>query len=131
MNNLKQSYESAANNYLKAFCLKHGFDYEPDCWVGKYVGTICQIGDYFVDMETIRTDIDMNAKEDEFIKWYDYSLRVGTLGCTGIPNFENWLRRCPVKSEEEILAMEATRKRINELEEELKKMCDESPMQKD
>jgi len=131
MNNLKQSYESACNAYLKAFCLKHDFDYEPDCWVGKYVGTICQIADYFVDMTTIRTDIDMDAKEDEFIKWYDYSLRVGTLGCTGIPNFENWLRRCPIRSEDEILAMEATRRKIEELEKELKTMCDEHPLQKD
>ena len=124
MNNLKQSYESACNAYLKAFCLKHEFDYEPDCWVGKYVGTICQIADYFVDMVTIRTDIDMDAKEDEFIKWYDYTLRVGTLGGTGIPNFENWLRRCPIRSEEEILAMEATRRKIEELEKELKTLCD-------
>jgi len=131
MSALKQSYELACNAYLKAFCLKHELDYEPDCWVGGYVGTICQIADYFIDMETIRTDIDMQAKEGEFIKWYDYSLRVGTLGCTGIPNFENWLRGCPIRSEEEILAMEATRRKIEELEKELKKMCDVPTLQKD
>ena len=120
MTNLKQSYESICNEYIKAFAEKHEYECEPYS-----PSEIMCFGDYYVSMATIRTDIDMDAKEDEFIKWYDYTLRLGMLDCSGIPNFESWLKRCPIRSEEEILAMEATRRKIEDLENELKKMCEE------
>ncbi len=119
MINLKKSYKSICKEYIKAFAEKHKYECEPYS-----SNEIICFGDYYVSMATIRTDIDMDAKEDEFIKWYDYTLRLGALGCTGIPNFENWLRRCPIRSEEEILEMEEIRHKIKELENELKKMCE-------
>jgi len=122
---LKHNYENACNAYLKAFCLKHDFDYDPTLWIGNRIGTIISIADYFVDMETIRIDIDQDAHQDEFIKWYDYSLRVGSLGCNGIPNYENWLRKCPIKSEDEILEIEEAKKHIDDLKNELELMCQE------
>ena len=123
MTQLEQNYINACNAYLKAFCEKHGYDFDDATWIHG-VGEIAEFSDYYADMVTIKIDIDREAKVDEFIKWYDYTLRLGMLDCSGIPNFENWLRRCPIKSEEEILKMEATRRKIEDLKNELKKMCD-------
>ena len=123
---LKQNYETTCNAYLKEFCLKHDYYYDPMSWIGRGVGTIIEVSDLlFIGMEDIRTDIDTDAPEDEFVKWYDYSLRLNSLGCKGIPNYENWLRKCPIKSEEEILAIEAAQKRIDDLKNEFEKMCQE------
>jgi len=115
---LKQTYESSCNNYLRLFLEKHGYEYDPNLWVGGSVGTITEVSDLFVGMEDIRIDIDQNVPEEEFIKWYDYSLRLHSLGCSGVPNYSSWLRRCPIKTEEEILEMEAAKKRIDDLTEE-------------
>ena len=120
---LKQNYENACNAYLKAFAEKHDYYYDPDLWIGRSVGTIIEVSDLFIGMEDIRTDIDTDAPVDEFVKWYDYSLRLHSLGCKGIVNYENWLRKCPIKTEEEVLAIEAAQKRIDELKNELDKMC--------
>ena len=125
MTQLKQNYEKACNAYLKAFCDKHDYDIDDCFWVADDVGTVCSIGDYFVDMVTIRIDIDRDAPVDEWMKWYDYSLRLGMLNATS-PNYDSWLRKCPIKSEEEIQAMEALRAKIQALEDELKNMYDES-----
>lgn len=124
MNILKQNYDKSCTAYLTAFCIKHDFNLCDCSWVGDDVGTVCSIGDYFVDMVTIRVDIDRDAPIDEWIKWYDYSLRLGMLDAVS-PNYDSWLRGCPIKSEEEIQAMEALRDKIEGLKDELKKMCDE------
>lgn len=94
MKDLKQNYENACNAYLKAFCDKHGFDYDPTAWVGNDVGSWVDIADYCIDINIIRLDIDRNAPEDEFVKWYDYYLRLGMLKANPI-NYDNWLKGCP------------------------------------
>ena len=37
---LRLNYNAACNAYLAAFCEKHGYDYEPDAWVGDDPGGI-------------------------------------------------------------------------------------------
>jgi len=86
MTQLQKNYENACNAYLKAFCLKHDFYLDNCFWVADQVGTICAIGDSFVDMETIRIDIDRDAPINEWMKWYDYSLRLGMLDAP-CPNY--------------------------------------------
>ena len=78
---LKSDYEKACNAYLQAFCEKHGYDYEDATrsWVGGDVGGITECADYIVGMDDIITDIDRDAPEDEFVKYYDYCLRVEEL----------------------------------------------------
>jgi uncharacterized phage protein (TIGR01671 family) len=115
---LKNNYESACNAYLKVFCRKHDFEYEPDAWVGDEVGGITCVGDCYVDMATIRTDIDQSAPEDEFVRWYDYCQRAGMLGIT-TPNFAAWLKGCPVRTDEELKALEASKLEIKQLRQKL------------
>lgn len=92
----KEYFEKGCNEYLRLFCEKHDYDYEDakDSWVGGSVGEITVCGDYYVDMQTIITDIEMAAPEEEFLKWYDYNLVANELGFT-TPNFDHWLRGCP------------------------------------
>lgn len=97
----REYFVKGCNEYLRLFCEKHDFDYEEakDSWVANCVGDVTCVGDIFVGMQTIITDIEMDAPEDEFIKWYDYNLVAHEFGFN-TPNFESWLRGCPRVSEE-------------------------------
>ena len=89
------------NECLRVFCEKHDFDFEEakDSWVGGSIGEITMCGDYYVAMPTIIADIEHDAPEEEFIKWYDYNLVAHEFGFN-TPNFESWLLGCPRVSEE-------------------------------
>ena len=121
---LKQNYEKAVNGYLYLFCKKHEFDYEDakDSWVANDVGGIVFCADYFVDMETIRADIDTDAPEEEFLKWYDYCTDLRMLGDSRTPNFKSWLMGFPRKTPEEIEALKSMQRRIDDLNQELEDM---------
>ena len=97
----REYFVKGCNEYLRLFCEKHDFDYEEakDSWVANCVGDVTCVGDIFVGMQTIITDIEMDAPEEEFIKWYDYNL-VAHEFSFATPNFESWLRGCPRVSEE-------------------------------
>lgn len=107
---LRENYEKACNAYLMAFCEKHGFDYADaaQSWVGEDVGGITLCADYYVGMPDIITDIDRDAPEEEYAKYYDYCLRVGSVanGELQTPNYESWLRGCPRLDEEQIARLE-------------------------
>ena len=118
---LKLGYENACNEYLKAFLKKHGYGQDYCYWVADEVGGIAEIGDYFVSMETIITDIDWEVPEEEFLKWYDYCLETGFLGCE-TPSYKSWIRGFPVRTSEEIAEMNAKQKQIEDLKQELEIM---------
>jgi hypothetical protein len=129
-NKLKQNYENACNAYLRAFCKKHGFDYEPDAWVAGEAGTVACVADYYVDMQTIIVDIDGNAPESEFAEWYDYCVRAGSLGCA-TPNFKSWLKVCPIRSESELKQLEDMKIKIEKIKEEFEDLIKEYNEQTD
>jgi hypothetical protein len=120
---LKQNYENACNAYLLAFTAKHGYDFEPDCWVGNDVGGIAMVGDLFVNLTDIRDDIDRDAPEQEFLKWYDYCLELHDLSTKNYPiptpNYKSWLMGCPRKSVEEIQELEAMCQRVRDAKQAL------------
>ena len=97
----REYFVKGCNEYLRLFCEKHDYDYEEakESWVANCVGDVTCVGDIFVGMQTIITDIEMDAPEEEFIKWYDYNLVAHEFGFT-TPNFESWLRGCPRVSED-------------------------------
>lgn len=84
------NFTKACNDYLHAFCDKHDFYYEDCWWVSDQPGTIAMVGDYFVSMDTILVDINNDAPEEEFLKWYDYSLTCDDDYCM---NFSTWLKK--------------------------------------
>lgn len=119
---LKSDYTNACNAYLKAFCEMYDFDYDPDFWVE--VGTIIEVGDYYVSISTIRTAVDQNAPIEEFFKWYDYCMDCGTLDIPS-PNFDSWLRGCPRMSDEERRELMERSHEIEKMKEELRKLIEE------
>ena len=117
--NLKKNYENVCNGYLVAFYKKHGFDFKDARWIADRPGEIAEVADYCVDMQTIIDDINLDAKEDEFIKWYDYCQEMQFLGAETTPNFMSWINGCPRKSESEIKHLKLLHKRVEELKNEL------------
>lgn len=105
---LKELYEIVCDTYANKFCEKHGYyrlGESPDTfWVGNNCGGILFVGDVYANFDTIRTDIDMNASEGEFIKYYDYLTHVSDALGVKAPsmNFKSWLKGAPRYTEEEL-----------------------------
>ena len=116
---LKKDYKAACENYLKEFCTKHGLDYESSGWIADRPGEIAEIGDSTVDMQTIIDDIESDSPEEEFFKWYYYTVEMGFLGVENPPPFRLWINGCPRKSYEEISELKALKAKIERLKEEL------------
>lgn len=72
---MRDRYEKAVSEYCHAFCQKHGWEYDPDGWVGE----VLAVGDYFVDFRDIKHDIDNNVDEGKFLEWYNYALEIDML----------------------------------------------------
>ena len=117
---LRENYEKACNQYLKAFCEKHEYEYDTDAWVADEVGGIICVSDYYIDMETIVSDINMDAPVDEFTKWYDYNLRASKFGRT--VNFKSWLKGCPVVSNEILDKVDELNEKIRTFENEIQQI---------
>jgi hypothetical protein len=119
-NKAKSLYEEGCNLYLHLFCEKHGFNAEyPDtCWIANNIGGVAFIGDYLVDMETMRYDIDNDIPEDQWIKWYGYSFECTALGLTS-PNYKSWLKGCPTYCQEQLDEVKRLRNNIHEAQHQL------------
>lgn len=111
----KEYFVKGCNEYLRLFCEKHDFDYDEakNSWVANCVGDVTCVGDIFVGMQTIITDIEMDAPEVEFWKWYDYNLEAHEFDFP-TPNFESWLRGCPRTSEETFEKLRAIKNNLEE-----------------
>lgn len=116
---LKDYWKIICNQYLKQFCKKHDFYYEPDMWVANNPGTIINIADMFVNMDDIRYDIDNNINPELYCKWYWKSIEVYELTNKTYMNFESYCKGAPDDWPEEKLA------RIKELKDKLYKMIEE------
>ena len=122
----KEYFVKGCNEYLRLFCEKHDFDYEEakKSWVANCVGDITCVGDIFVGMQTIITDIEMDAPEEEFLKWYGYNLVANEFGFT-TPNFDHWLRGYPRVPQESFDKLEALKKDFEDaIKEEKERISD-------
>ncbi len=113
-------YRQACNQYLATFCKKHGYSLRDADWIGLGPGDCAQIGDYTVDMRTIIDDLEMDAPEEEFVRWYDYCLEAYDLGVTA-PNYRSWLRGCPRIPEERLAHLRELRAALHREIDELKR----------
>ena len=130
---LWNKWVKVCNEYLKAFCKKHGYDYEDATrsWVGDFDGTMVFCGDECASIEDIIIDIEENAPEEEFQRWQYYCVECAIHGCKNYaPNYESWLKGIPrITTEEmdkkaEIKQMDDDEK-IRNLKAELNKDIDE------
>lgn len=121
----REYFEKGCNEYLRLFCEKHDFDFEDakESWVRNKVGEVVCVGDYFVDMNAIITDIERNAPEHEFCDWYYYNIEAHEFNLPA-PNFDSWLMGCPRTSEETFAKLRELKAElqgfINEEKERLK-----------
>ena len=123
---LRLNYNAACNAYLAAFCEKHGYDYDPDMWASNAPGGIAEVGDIFVIMPDILTDIDRDAPKEEYVKYYAYCMRVRSIagGRLKTPNYGSWLQGCPRMDEEQIARLEEFQSGIRDAESLLMKEID-------
>lgn len=127
---LRKNYEDACQAYLKAFCQKHGYDYDDAVSSWDFDGRrgIVSVGDEVVSIDDIIIDIDTEAPKGAYAEWYNYCLRISSISSKlsiNTPNYERWLDGCLRKTEENIAALEAGLERVSEakrmLQEEIVK----------
>lgn len=73
---LKADFIKAVDAYMNEWCTKHGFEYGYDGWVSDDTGGVCMVGDYFVNFDDARYDIDNDLPETMYFDWYEYTLDV-------------------------------------------------------
>ena len=125
----QERWDELCNEYLKEFCDKHEWQYEPDMWVAGNIGTIVMIGDMFVSMNNIRYDVDNNVPTDYFAKWYWKSIEISDLtdGAENYMNYENYCKEAPdYWTEERVQKIRASKKRVEEAKNELLKAIEDT-----
>ena len=124
-----ERWNELCNEYLKEFCDKHEWQYEPDMWVAGNIGTIVMIGDMFVSMNNIRYDVDNNIPTDYFEKWYWKRIEISELtdGAENYMNYENYCKGAPdYWTEERVQKIRASKKRVEEAKNELLKAIEDT-----
>lgn len=128
---LKQNYEQACNDYLKAFCDMYELQYEGDeAWVARQHGTLAYIGDYYFNFDDIRLCVDRRIPWNEVISWYDYNTQVHDIGLDCI-NLESWIMGAPRASRETIDHFYQIRRDFHDLIEEEKERIKQESNQQD
>ena len=121
---IRKRYENAVHEYCLAFCQKHGFEYNPDDWVGGDIGGVLNINDdYFFDFDDIRYDIDHNIAEEVFLQWYDYDTEVALVEGAHIVNYHSWCMGYRPYTAEQLKAMGEAQCRIRKMQAELEEMA--------
>ena len=123
---LEKEWKILCNKYLKKFCDKHGYAYEPDCWVSNNPGTIACVNDMFVSMEDIRYDVDNCIDIDCFEAWYWKSVDVYSLTGQKYMNYSSFCQGAPDQwTEERLNSIREAKQRVLDaqyaLEQEINK----------
>lgn len=117
---LQSKWLEVCDDYITAFCEKHSYILDYDCWVTNNPGTIACINDMFVSMEDIRYDIDNDIPEEVFEKWYWKSVEVYELTEQKYMNFPSYCKGAPDEWPEERL--QRVREQKERIEEEKRKL---------
>ena len=118
---LKENYEKACEEYLKAFCNAYEIQYDSDAWVAGDVGTIACVGEYYFDFnDVIKYAVDNNLKDwEELMEWYDYTLFAHEFN-QSIPNFKSWHKGCPRLSKDAQKHLISLKERLDKTIQEYK-----------
>ena len=111
---LKKNYEKACNEILKAFCSTYELQYEENAWVAGDVGTIAEVGDYYIDFQDMKYMLDNDIAFEEWLRWYDYCLDAHDLGLD-TPHFTSWHKGCSRLTKEQIQGIKDKRRELEEL----------------
>ena len=129
MKELKGKWRDICNSYLKEFCEKHEYNYEPDLWVANDPGTVICVNDMFISMGDIRYDVDNNIDEEMFAKWYWKALDVRELTGKNYMNYSSFCEGAPDEwTEERMNSIRLLHNKIEESRKELMKLIDNKTM---
>lgn len=117
MKELQENYKIICNTYAHKFAVKH--EYSFDGWVADRVGEVAVMGDYYVDFEDIRYDIDNNIDSKEYDKYYNYCVDILGLTVT-TPNYDSWCKGCPRIPQEVLDKIQGLRRELSTLIKETK-----------
>ena len=125
---LKERYKNICNEYLQRFCIKQGYNYEPDdAWVAGDAGGCATIGDYVFGFDEIRYDIDNDVPKGKILAWYDYILEIHTLGLPKTINYPSFCKGAPLPySKEQIAIAQELKARMEQAEKEFRKYVSET-----
>ena len=125
---LKERYRNICNEYLQRFCIKQGYDYEPDdAWVAGNAGDCVTIGHYVFGFDEIRYDIDNDVPKGKILAWYAYVLEIYALGLPKTINYPSYCKGATLPySKEKIEEIRTLKKQVEKAEETLKNCIDEA-----
>ena len=125
---LKERYRNICNEYLQKFCIKQGFDYEPDdTWVAGNAGDCANVGEFYFGFDEIRYDIDNDIPKGKIIEWYDYCLEISMLDLPLRINYPSFCKGAPLPySKEKIEEIRTLKKQVEQAEEILKNCINEA-----
>ena len=124
---LKVIWKDICNEYLRRFCAKHDFTYDPDMWVGGDPGTIIEVCDMWTNIHDIRYDVDNHIHPDVFSAWYWKSLELHELGVEHWMNYESYCKGAPDEFDEARMErLREAKKRVQEAEVAFKKEIEDA-----
>jgi len=64
-------YEKACNDITKRINRVYFDRKQTPCWIGDEIGCVCNMGDWFFDMDYMVTALKYEATEDQFFDYYN------------------------------------------------------------
>lgn len=121
---LKAAFIKAVDAYMDEWCTKHGFEYGYDGWVADDTGGICMVGDYFVNFDDARYDIDNDLPETMYFDWYEYALDVYEVDTDRKITLEAYANGYRPYTDTQIGMVKTGKAKIRELQKELDELID-------
>lgn len=127
--NIKNKYETACNEYLKALFVQWQLE---DCsyfWVSDYIGGVCCIDeDLFIGIEDIRYCVDNGIDYDTYQNYVEYTTKCHEYGFDTL-NLKSFVKGAPRISAESFEKLDSLKKSLEELVEEVKENLKKSENQ--
>lgn len=87
-----KNYENACQKIAEKFRDKYLEEAEI-YWAGLDVGGVCQVGDYYFDMDQMITALKYKATQQQVFDYYNADVELRSSGKEKLPfNFENYVR---------------------------------------
>lgn len=92
---LKENYEKACNNYVRALLTLWGIDYKCGYWVGGEVGGVYDCdGWVFLNMQDVVYCVENGVTSEEYEQWQDYGVKCAEYNLP-ILNLNAWHKGAP------------------------------------
>jgi hypothetical protein len=117
-----ESWKKICNDYVKTFCKKHSLQGDW-YWIADEVGGLIEVCDMFINLNTIRYDIDHDIEPGRFETWYSRSVEMYEANLPYM-NYENF---CKSKldncyDESKIQRVNELREKINDIKNEIEEI---------